>query len=60
MRWGLPAAVVAACVGYLIYSASGGATEYYMAVSELQAHATAGDGRRSGPPHPQRRATAYT
>ena len=41
MRWGLPAAVVAACVGYLIYSASGGATEYYMTVSELQAHATA-------------------
>ncbi len=48
MRWGLPAAVVAACVGYLIYSASGGATEYYMTVSELQAHATAGDVRVAG------------
>jgi len=48
MRWGLPAAVVAACVGYLIYSASGGATEYYMTVSELQAHAMAGDVRVAG------------
>ena len=48
MRWGLPGAVVAACVGYLIYSASGGATEYYMTVSELQAHATAGDVRVAG------------
>ena len=48
MRWGLLAAVVAACVGYLIYSASGGATEYYMTVSELQAHATAGDVRVAG------------
>src|SRR5207245_9991400 len=47
-RWGLPGAVVAACVGYLIYSASGGATEYYMTVSELQAHATAGDVRVAG------------
>ena len=34
LRWGLPAAVVVACVGYLIYSASGGATEYYLTVSE--------------------------
>jgi len=48
IRWGLPGAVVAACVGYLIYSASGGATEYYMTVSELQAHATAGDVRVAG------------
>ena len=48
LRWGLPAAVVAACVGYLIYSASGGATEYYLTVSELQAHATAGDVRVAG------------
>src|SRR5438067_4709480 len=32
--------VVAACVGYLIYSASGGSSEYYLTVSELQAHPT--------------------
>ncbi len=48
LRWGLPAAVVAACVGYLIYSASGGATEYYMTVSELRAQAPAGDVRVAG------------
>lgn len=48
MRWGLPVAVVAACVGYLIYSASGGATEYYMTVSELRARAPAGDVRVAG------------
>jgi len=48
LKWGAPIAVVAACVGYLIYSASGGATEYYMTVSELQAHATAGDVRVAG------------
>jgi len=48
LRWGLPGAVVAACVGYLIYSASGGATEYYMTVSELRANAPAGDVRVAG------------
>jgi len=48
MRWGLPAAVVAACVGYLIYSASGGSTEYYLTVSELRANAPAGDVRVAG------------
>ena len=48
VRWGLPAAVVAACVGYLIYSASGGTTEYYVTVSELQTQATAGDVRVAG------------
>jgi cytochrome c-type biogenesis protein CcmE len=30
--------VVAACVGFLIYSASGGSSEYYLTVSELRAH----------------------
>lgn len=48
LRWGLPGVVVAACVGYLIYSASGGATEYYLTVSELQAHQPAGDVRVAG------------
>ena len=48
LRWGLPAAVVAACVGYLIYSASGGSTEYYVTVSELRANAPAGDVRVAG------------
>lgn len=48
LRWGLPGAVVAACVGYLIYSASGGSTEYYLTVSELQTQAPAGDVRVAG------------
>ena len=48
LKWGLPATIVAACVGYLIYTASGGASEYYLTVSELRAHAPAGDVRVAG------------
>ncbi|MHB8588020.1 MAG: cytochrome c maturation protein CcmE [Candidatus Dormibacteraceae bacterium] len=48
IRWSIPALVVAACVGYLIYSASGGSTEYYLTVSELQSHSGGGDVRVAG------------
>lgn len=48
MRWALPALVVAACVGYLIYTASGGSAEYYLTVSELRSHANSGDVRVAG------------
>ncbi len=48
LRWGLPAVVIAACVGYLIYSASGGSSEYYLTVSQLRAQAPAGDVRVAG------------
>lgn len=48
VAWGIPAAVVAACVGYLIYSASGGASEYYLTVSELRSHPDAGTVRVAG------------
>jgi len=48
LRWGIPIAVVAACVGYLIYTASGGTSEYYVTVSELHAHTQAGDVRVAG------------
>lgn len=48
VRWGIPGLVVAGCVGYLIYSASGGASEYYLTVSELRSHASAGDVRVAG------------
>src|SRR3974390_147496 len=42
-------AVVAACVGYLIYSASGGSAEDYPTVSELSAHQpSSGDVRVAG------------
>ena len=48
IRWGLPGAVVAACVGYLIYSASAGSTPYYVTVSQLRANSYAGDVRVAG------------
>jgi cytochrome c-type biogenesis protein CcmE len=48
LRWGLPVAVVVACVGYLIYTASGGSAEYYITVSELRSNATSGYVRVAG------------
>lgn len=48
LGWGIPAAIVVACVGYLVYSASGGSAEYYLTVAELQAHAASGDVRVAG------------
>jgi len=48
LPWRLPAVVIAACVGYLIYSASGGSSEYYLTVSQLRAQAPAGDVRVAG------------
>lgn len=48
LKWALPGAVVAACVGYLIYTASGGSAEYYLTVSELASHANSGDVRVAG------------
>ena len=48
LRWGLPGLVVAGCVGYLIFSASGGSAEYYLTVSELRTQTQAGDVRVAG------------
>ena len=49
IRWTLVTVVVAACVGYLVYSASGGASEYYLTVSELRAQQpSSGDVRVAG------------
>ena len=49
IRWAIVMGVVAACVGYLVYSASGGASEYYVTVSELRSHQpTSGDVRVAG------------
>ena len=48
IRWSIPALVVAACVGYLIYSASGGSAEYYLTVSQLRSHPVAGEVRVAG------------
>jgi cytochrome c-type biogenesis protein CcmE len=36
IRWLLVAGVVAACVGYLVYAASGGSADYYLTVSEVR------------------------
>jgi len=48
LKWGAVGMIVAACVGYLIYSASGGTSEYYLTVGELRSHPTAVDVRVAG------------
>jgi cytochrome c-type biogenesis protein CcmE len=48
LKWALLGGVVAACVGFLVYSASGGSSEYYLTVSELRARATSGEVRVAG------------
>ena len=48
IKLAIPALVVAACVGYLIYTASGGSAEYYLTVSELPSHTGSGDVRVAG------------
>ncbi len=48
MKWAALGVVVAACVGYLVYSATGGSSEYYVTVSELKSQTTTGDVRVAG------------
>jgi cytochrome c-type biogenesis protein CcmE len=48
LRWAVLAAVVAACVGYLVYSATGSSAEYYVTVAELKRHPPAGEARVLG------------
>jgi cytochrome c-type biogenesis protein CcmE len=48
LKWAAVGVVIAACVGYLIYSASGGSSEYYLTVSELKAQHTTTDVRVAG------------
>jgi cytochrome c-type biogenesis protein CcmE len=48
LKWVALFAVVAACVGYLVYSSTGGSAEYYLTVSELRSHTTSGDVRVAG------------
>jgi cytochrome c-type biogenesis protein CcmE len=48
LKWAALGVVVAACVGYLVYSASGGSTEYYLTVSELRSQPSTGDVRVAG------------
>ena len=48
MRWAVLVAVLVACVGYLVYSATGSSAEYYLTISELRAHPPDGDVRVLG------------
>jgi cytochrome c-type biogenesis protein CcmE len=48
LRWVALFAVVAACVGYLVYSSTSGSAEYYLTVSELRSHAPSGEVRVAG------------
>jgi cytochrome c-type biogenesis protein CcmE len=48
LKWATLGVVVAACVGYLVYSASGGSSEYYLTVSELRSQPSSGDVRVAG------------
>jgi len=48
LGWWLVAAVVLACVGYLLISVTGATAEYYETVPELRAHPTTGEVRVLG------------
>lgn len=48
LKWAIPGFIVASCVGYLIFSATGGSAEYYLTVSQLRTHASAGVVRVAG------------
>jgi cytochrome c-type biogenesis protein CcmE len=51
-RWLVLMGVIAACVGYLVYTATGTSAEYYQTVSEVRAHPSAGDVRVLGTVQP--------
>jgi cytochrome c-type biogenesis protein CcmE len=48
LKWVGPGVVVAACVGYLMVSATGSSAEYYQTVAELRGHGGSGDVRVLG------------
>jgi len=48
LRWLGLAAVLVACVGYLIYSATGSSAEYYQTIAEARAHPSDRDVRVLG------------
>jgi cytochrome c-type biogenesis protein CcmE len=48
IRWGIVSAVVATCVAYLVYAASGGSAEYYVTVSQLHSQPPNADVRVAG------------
>ena len=48
LKLGGAGVVVAACVGYLVWSAAGSSAQYYQTIAEVQAHAAPGDVRVLG------------
>jgi cytochrome c-type biogenesis protein CcmE len=48
LKWGALVAVVAACVGYLVFSATASNAQYYRTVAELRSDPGAGDSRVLG------------
>ena len=48
MRWALLGVIVAACVGWLVYSAGAGSTQYYRTVAELKQNPSLGEARVLG------------
>ena len=48
LKFGGVAVVVAACVGYLAWTATGSTAEYYQTISEVKSHPQAGDVRVLG------------
>jgi len=48
LRLGGAGVVVAACVGYLVWSAAGSSAQYYQTISEVKAHTAPGDVRVLG------------
>src|SRR6266540_3996579 len=48
LKWLGLGAVVLACVGYLVYSATGSSAEYYQTISEMRSHPTDRDVRVLG------------
>lgn len=52
LRWIGLGVVVAACIGYLVYSATGSSAEYYQTISEARSAHSAGDVRVLGTVQP--------
>ena len=48
LKWLALGAVVAACLGYLVVSATGSSAEYYQTIGEMRSHPASGDVRVLG------------
>ena len=48
IKWAMGGAVIAACLGYLVFSATGATAQYYVTIPELKAHPPTQDVRVLG------------